>query len=112
MRVGPCDLPEDVATKACGGVLGRGDAACLKQVEGMAAKLRDALWGHRRPAFFDVVLGDGNRRSVAVFPADDPARAVPALCADLGVGDADCRQLARWYRDRVPDVAREWCGWG
>ena len=69
--VGACDDPDQVARRACG-ALGRDDDACVDQMRAMAMRIKDALWGHRRPASAEVILGDGSTTTVVVEAGGGP----------------------------------------
>lgn len=101
--VGPCDSPDGVARTACG-VLERDDEACVEQLRAMAMRLRDALWGHRRPVSAEVVLGDGSTVTVEVPAGEDAGGVAAAACGAHGIVQHDCDALRDWLVSRGPPV--------
>ena len=108
MSVGACDDPDEIASRACG-ALGRDDGGVVDQMRAMAARLRDALWNHRRPVSAEVTLGDGSTTTVVVEAGEDPTAVVAAACREYDIAPHDCATLNRLAaRSRLKcDVARE-----
>ena len=101
--VGACDDPDQVARRACG-ALGRDDDACVDQMRAMAARLRDALWNHRRPVSAEVTLGDGSTATVVVEAGEDPTAVVAAACSEYDLSGNDCAVLKDWLAARGPPI--------
>ena len=97
--VGACDDPDEIASRACG-ALGRDDDACVDQMRAMAARLRDALWNHRRPVSAEVTLGDGSTTTVVVEAGEDPSAVVAAACREYDIAPHDCATLKDWLAAR------------
>ena len=97
--VGACDDPDQVARRACG-AFGRDDDACVDQLRAMAARLRDALWNHRRPVSAEVTLGDGSTTTVVVEAGEDPTAVVAAACREYDIAPHDCATLRDWLAAR------------
>ena len=97
--MGACDDPDEIASRACG-ALGRDDDACVDQMRAMAARLRDALWNHRRPVSAEVTLGDGSTTTVVVEAGEDPTAVVAAACREYDIAPHDCATLKDWLAAR------------
>ena len=97
--VGACDDPDEVARRACG-ALGRRDDACVDQMRAMAMRIKDALWGHRRPVSAEVTLGDGSTATVVVEAGEDPSAVVAAACREYDIAPHDCATLKDWLAAR------------
>ena len=64
-------------------------------------RLRDALWGHRRPVTAEVVLGDGSTTTVVVEAGEDPTAVVAAACREYDIAPHDCATLEDWLAARA-----------